>query len=46
MWQTPLVLVGWLIAVNLKRQGVKGIGRRIDFKRLRQAVEAAKNEAE
>jgi hypothetical protein len=45
LWKIPLTMVGWLIAVNLRRQGVKGVGRRIDFKRLKAAVDAAKGEA-
>jgi hypothetical protein len=46
MWKTPLVLVGWLIAQNLRRQGVKGVNRRIDFSKLKAAVDQAMAESE
>jgi hypothetical protein len=46
LWKMPLVMVGWLIAQSLRRQGVKGVNRKIDFKRLKSAFENAINTTE
>jgi len=45
LWDEPLALVGWLVAQNLRRQGVKGIGRKVDYAKLKAAMAAATGEA-
>lgn len=31
LWQEPLSRVGWMVAMHLRGQGVKGIGRKPDM---------------
>jgi len=38
LWKQPLGIIGWMIAHNLRRKGVKGIERPIDFEKLKHII--------